>query len=72
MYSGEMCYWITMFCESPERITENEFLPQELGVMYLKKYIKIVEGPLKSAGWNADKAKQLLARLQQQLPVPHH
>lgn len=76
MYAGEMCFWLHKWvrrCESnpgndSASASSNEdespqslkFDARSIGVELLTRYREAVNGPLKSAGWSADKAEEIL------------
>uniref|UniRef100_T1J432 KIF-binding protein n=1 Tax=Strigamia maritima TaxID=126957 RepID=T1J432_STRMM len=63
MYAGEMCYWFKKYWSEELMSLSKDFDYRQLGKMFLEKYIKTVEGPLKGRGWNVTKAKELLVFL---------
>ncbi|XP_077986405.1 RAB7A-interacting MON1-CCZ1 complex subunit 1-like isoform X2 [Glandiceps talaboti] len=60
MYAGEMCYWFTMATKD-QQTHQNELT--ESGKIFLQKYINVVNGPMKEAGWDCSRAEQLLQEL---------
>ncbi|XP_064477400.1 RAB7A-interacting MON1-CCZ1 complex subunit 1-like [Ornithodoros turicata] len=60
MYAGEMCYWLVSYTDKwdlPATDSVAKALP--LGIQVLGTYTEAVEGPLKDAGWNCARAKEL-------------
>ncbi|XP_064626468.1 RAB7A-interacting MON1-CCZ1 complex subunit 1-like [Lineus longissimus] len=56
MYAGEMCHWHW----SDPAPSQSDFDARNIGRSLLSKYIELVKGPLKTMGWNCERADQLL------------
>lgn len=65
MYCGEMCFWYCKYSLEWQLLDLEEDKEifgemKTLGVNYLNTYVKAVEKILHFAGWNCERAKELL------------
>lgn len=64
MYAGELCFWHNHVLKKRPSSTHTSKLDSRVtGKDLLQKYVETVEGPLKDQGWNCDRAKELLEKL---------
>ncbi|XP_048256402.1 RAB7A-interacting MON1-CCZ1 complex subunit 1-like isoform X1 [Haliotis rufescens] len=60
MYAGEMCYWFVKGQKEEGFESMADFQAKDTGTRLLKSYIEAIKGPLQGAGWNTDRAQQIL------------
>jgi hypothetical protein len=56
MYVGEMCHWHW----SESSYSQSNFDARSIGKNLLTTYIELIKGPLKTMGWNCERAEELL------------
>ena len=60
MYAGELCYWHSQVLKKLPSTHTPKLDSKATGKVLLRKYMEVVEGPLKDQGWNCDRAKELI------------
>ncbi|KAH3831904.1 RAB7A-interacting MON1-CCZ1 complex subunit 1-like isoform X1 [Dreissena polymorpha] len=61
MYGGEMCYW---FISTTKDVTESERAARAFGLEMLNTYVQAIESiPELQAGWNTERAKELITAM---------
>lgn len=59
-YVGELCYWFCKYYDPAKTAVERKEMV-DVGMRFMKRYLRTCEGPLKGKGWNTDKAKDHLS-----------